>query len=285
MPRFPSARNRGRDEARVTPITFATAKTAAPRRILAAAPSNLLAPLAESRSVERGLDDLCECVPGPVQPRFHRTEVAVRDLRDLLVRLPLQLAQHEDLPMMLGQLGDGLLNEMPEMTLPEEIVGTRGRILELQRALLVLPVVLNCLEQHERIARPIAQLVLGQVRGNGVDPCRELLRPVEAMDVPVDPDEDLLNEILRLFPIADRAVDEVQQPRLIALDELLKRPLLASEKRRHDCAVVLRPKSLSNCRACQRLLDCELSHCMPPLMLHQGSIRQNRIDLGSSATV
>src|SRR5688572_15400041 len=61
----------------------------------------------ESRSgplVEEGLDDRCEGVPRPVQPRLHRSEVARRDVGDLLVGLPFELPKHEHLAVMLGQL-------------------------------------------------------------------------------------------------------------------------------------------------------------------------------------
>jgi hypothetical protein len=42
------------------------------------------------------------------------------------------------------------------------------------------------------------------------------------VDVPVHANEDFLDEILGLFPVADRAIYEVQQSRLVALDEFLE---------------------------------------------------------------
>jgi hypothetical protein len=50
-----------------------------------------------------GTDKLREAVPGPVQAAFDRAQVATGDLRNLLVALPLELPQDEDLPMVLGQ--------------------------------------------------------------------------------------------------------------------------------------------------------------------------------------
>jgi len=42
----------------------------------------------------------CACA---VQARLHRAKIALGDLGDLFVRLPLELAKHEHLPMMLRQ--------------------------------------------------------------------------------------------------------------------------------------------------------------------------------------
>ena len=94
------------------------------------------------------------------------------------------------------------------------------------------------------------------------------------MDMAIDADEDFLNEILRFLPITNRAVDEVQQPGLIALDQLLERTLLTGEERRDDSRVVLAPEPFSYRRSRQgRPLKCDFSHVpMPPLFLHQGSI-------------
>jgi len=52
------------------------------------------------KSVEPWLDDRCKRVPCAIQTRLYRAEIAVRDLRDLFVRLSFQLAQHEHLAMM-----------------------------------------------------------------------------------------------------------------------------------------------------------------------------------------
>ena len=57
------------------------------------------------------------------------------------------------------------------------------------------------------------------------------------MQVAVDADEHFLNQVLRLLAVADRPVDEVQQPRLIAIDQLLKCPLLTAEEGSHHARV------------------------------------------------
>src|SRR5215510_13967746 len=114
------------------------------------------------------------------------------------------------------------------MPLPEEIVRPRRRILELQRTVVVLPVLANRLEEHQRVPRPIAELVLRQIRGDGVDPGRKLLRTIEAVEVPIHPDEYLLHEVLSLLAIPDRTEHKVQQAGLIPLDQLLERTLIAA---------------------------------------------------------
>src|SRR5687768_16118617 len=88
------------------------------------------------------------------------------------------------------------------------------------------------------------------------------------MQVPVNPDEHLLHEVLRLLPITDRPVDEVQQSSLIPLDQLLERPLLAAEKRSNNRRVVQRAQPFSDSRARQRYrsLDCDVSHGSTPVI-------------------
>ena len=63
-------------------------------------PSLFLSELS-GKSIEPWLDDRCKRIPRAIQPRLHRAEITVRDLRDLFVRLSFQLAQHEHLAMML----------------------------------------------------------------------------------------------------------------------------------------------------------------------------------------
>ena len=47
----------------------------------------------------------------------------------------------------------------------------------------------------------------------------------------IDPDEDLLDEIFAALTITDRAIDEIEQARLIALYDFLECALFAAEKR------------------------------------------------------
>src|SRR4051812_16071560 len=246
-----------------------------PARIVAPASLLLFVQRAVAKSIEPGLDDRCERISSPIQPRFHRSKIAVRDLRDLLVRLAFQLAKHEDLPMMFRQLRHGILDQLAEMSLPVQVVRPCRCILELERPLLVFPIALDRLEEYEWVPRPIAEFILRQIRCNRIYPGGELLRAVESMNVPVHPDEDFLDQILGLLAIPDRSINEVQQPGLIALDQLLKCTLLSVKERGNDCSVVLRAEPFSNGRARKRRpLECDLSHLMPPFVLHQGSIRR-----------
>jgi hypothetical protein len=64
-------------------------------------------------SIEAWLDHRRECVAGTVQTRLHSSEVAVGDFGNLLVRLALELPKHKHLPMMLGELSHGLLDQFP----------------------------------------------------------------------------------------------------------------------------------------------------------------------------
>src|SRR5687768_18293566 len=79
-----------------------------------------------------GRNNLREGVPCPVQPRFDRAKIAVRDLGDLLVGLSLELPEDEDMPMMLGQLCHRFLDYFPQVPLPVHVIRPRGRVLELE---------------------------------------------------------------------------------------------------------------------------------------------------------
>src|SRR5690606_38606792 len=95
------------------------------------------------------------------------------------------------------------------------------------------------LKEHERIARTVAQLVLRQVRRDRIDPGGELLRLVEPVKVPVDPDEGLLDQILGPLTVARGAIDEVQQTRLIAVHQQRERTLLAGQERGDQTTIIV----------------------------------------------
>src|SRR5687767_3928195 len=82
-----------------------------------------------------------------------------------------------------------------------------------------LPMLLDRLKQHQRVATAVAQLVLRQVGGDRVDPRRELLGLVEPVEVSEYAYEDLLHQVLRALPVTDCSVDEIEQPGLIAVHE------------------------------------------------------------------
>src|SRR5688572_24637515 len=58
------------------------------------------------------------------------------------------------------------------------------------------------------------------------------------MQVAIHPDEGLLYQVFRAITVADRTVDEVEQPHVVALDQLIERSLLAGQKFGDDRAVV-----------------------------------------------
>src|SRR5690606_33407301 len=69
---------------------------------------------------ERG-DDLREVVARPVQAALHCAQVARGDLGDLLVGLPLELAEDEDRAVMLRQLLHRRLDHLAQVPLPEQV--------------------------------------------------------------------------------------------------------------------------------------------------------------------
>src|SRR5204863_182139 len=116
--------------------------------------------------------------------------------------------------------------------------GPRRGVLELQRAVVRFPVLLDRLEQYQRVARPVPQLVFREVRGDRVDPGRELLRLVEPVQVPKDPDEHLLNQVFGPFPVPDGSIDEIEQASLVTVDQRAERLGVARQVLEHQSPVV-----------------------------------------------
>ena len=99
--------------------------------------------------IEERLDPLGEGVSGAVQPALYGPEVDAGDFGDLLVALPLQLAQLENQPMVLGQLLHRVFHEAFEITLSIEVVGPHPKILELDGAVVIVPIVGEPLEENQ----------------------------------------------------------------------------------------------------------------------------------------
>src|SRR5205809_3427358 len=169
--------------------------------------------------LQQRADELGEAVAGSIEAALHRTQIAAGDVRDLGVALPLELAQHEHGAVMGRQLAHALVHRLFQIALAVQVVGARRGVLELERPVVGLPVLLDRLEQDQRVAAAIAQLVLTQVRGDRVDPRRELLGLIEPVEVAEHADEHLLHEVLSPFAVADRPVDEVEQAGLVAVDQ------------------------------------------------------------------
>src|SRR5688572_6774757 len=100
-----------------------------------------------------------------------------------------------------------------------------------------LPMRGQLLEEHERTARTVAQLVLGQVRTDRVDPGRELLVLVEPMQVSRHADEGFLNQILRPIPVASLPRNKLNQPVAIPVIQLGKGAWVAIQVPGYELAV------------------------------------------------
>ena len=75
---------------------------------------------------------------------------------------------------------------------------------------------------RQRAAGAIAEFVLGEVARDRVDPRGELLRRIEAVEVPRDPNEGFLDQVLSPVRVARLAGDEVDQAIPIAIVEALE---------------------------------------------------------------
>src|SRR5881398_3097802 len=204
--------------------------------------------------LQQRTDELREAVPGSIEAAFHRAQVAPRDVGDLSVALAFQLAEHEDRPVVGGQLVHALVDGFLEEALAVQVVGPGRGVFELERAVVRLPVLFDRLEQHQRVAATVPELVLGQVRRDGVDPGRELLGLVEAVEMTEHADEDLLHEVLRALPVSNGPIDEVEQAGLVAVYQGAEGWGAARQVLEHQPAVVKLVQRLALERARRR--DC-----------------------------
>src|SRR5580765_4972771 len=111
------------------------------------------------------------------------------------------------------------------------------------------PILLDRLEQHQRITTAIAQLVLRQIRGDRVNPGRKLLGLIEAMQVAENANEHLLYEVFGALPVTDGAIHEVQQARLVTVDTGTERLRFSSQMPHHHLAVIELVQRLALMRA------------------------------------
>jgi hypothetical protein len=88
--------------------------------------------------------------------------------------------------------------------------------------MIVVEAVLKLLEEHQRTPGTVAQLVLREVAGDGIDPGGEFLGGVEPMKMPGYSDECLLNQVLCPIRVSRLANDEVNEPVPITVIEVLK---------------------------------------------------------------
>jgi hypothetical protein len=189
-------------------------------------------------SVDRRRYDLGEPVPCSVQTAFHCAEVAIGDFGNFLVRLALELAQHEYRAVVLRQLLHSPLNQFSEMALPEQVVRPLVLVFELERTVVGVPVLLDGLEQDKWTATPVPQFVLRKIGRNRVDPGGEFLALIESTHVPVYANEHLLYEIFCTLTVSDGAVNKIQQPLLVSTDQLVERTHAARKVFRHYSGIV-----------------------------------------------
>lgn len=75
-------------------------------------------------------------------------------------------------------------------------------------------------EEDEWMARAVAKLVLGEIRADFVDPDRELPGLVEPANMPINAQKDFLYQVFGHPAVTYHVIDEVDEARLVALDEL-----------------------------------------------------------------
>jgi hypothetical protein len=123
------------------------------------------------------------------------------------------------------------------MAFPIEIIGAIAVVFKLEWSVICLPILLDGLKVNQRVAAPVAEFVLGKIRRDGVNPSRKFLRLVEAVQVTVYADENLLHQVFTALSITDRSVDEVQQSTLVSLDQLLEGQGVAGQMSRDNLGI------------------------------------------------
>src|SRR4029077_17035021 len=89
-----------------------------------------------------------------------------------------------------------------------------------------------------RVSGAVPNVSLREVGRDGIDPGRELLGLIEAVEMPEHADKDLLHEVLRPLPVSNGPIDEVQQPGLVAVYQGAEGLGVAREVLKHQPAIV-----------------------------------------------
>ena len=145
-----------------------------------------------------------------MRARPHHSDVEPESLRDLRVRSPLDIAQHQHRPVGAGQLVDRRAQCRPQLRLDGGIVRSRRPVGD---RLGVAPALV---EQREHLvqrdlvpaALPAAKLLAGGVRHDAVEPRPECGLAAKHVDLSNHGPERILHDFLRVLAVAGHAAGQ-----------------------------------------------------------------------------
>jgi hypothetical protein len=161
------------------------------------------------------------------------------DLRDLVAGEILELTQHEDGLEVRREGRETGLDLARALALLHRVGGLlASRVHDLRLAILVVD------ERRRRELRPaLAQVVDREIRDDAIEPRRELVREIEALEAAEYPQKSLLREVLGVLVGRDHVARDPDGARFVTAHESLERLFLATLGAR-DELVVARPVHL-----------------------------------------
>ena len=158
---------------------------------------------------------LAEVGAGAVDPCFDRAYTGVERLGDLVVAEALLLEHEDGVALIVGEGGEGAVEGF------FDFAGVVGRLW------LALHEIFAGIDEFERAAGFLAVAVDQPAAGECEDKCAESALRLIAGGRPVEFDKGLLREIFGVGAVAGGAVEEVDQARLPAVDDLCEGSLVA----------------------------------------------------------
>src|SRR5262245_15488567 len=167
-----------------------------------------------------------------MEPRADRAELELERGRDLLVREPFEVAEDDDDPAFLAELGDRPVQRRLQLV-PLHFLG-RPDLARRQAGQ-----GLFALARHAPLAR--AEAVQAQARGDRVEPRRELRVAPELADGSMHAQEDFLGELLGLGAIAQHTQRDAEDAVLVGDHQILEGSGIAAPEPVHQGCIIAGP--------------------------------------------
>src|SRR5437763_11646286 len=189
-------------------------------------------------------EPLSEKQPGAVYARLHVRDADAQGLADLATRQPFDIVQDERRAIRRRQLVDRRGQRRSQL-------GLKGRVLHAWRPIVAgLDVRARLIEERQDLVQreirpsdaPTAELLVGGVRDDPIEPGAEGRLPFERLDLPDHAPERVLHDLLGIRVVSRDTDGEAVRAVSIGGHELLRRGRLATPEGDHERTITIDPR-------------------------------------------
>src|SRR2546426_6137191 len=180
--------------------------------------------------------------------RLHDGDAEPEAFRDLEIRPPLDVAQHQHRSVRGGQFVDRRGERRPQLGLKGRIVHARRPVGHGGDVATALIEGRQHLVQRKVVpaALPAAELLVGGVRHDTVEPGPECRLAAEGVDLSDHGPERVLHDLLRVLAVAGDAAGQAIRAVAVPGDETLRRHRLATPERFQKVEIAVRASPVSD---------------------------------------